>query len=146
MIKNVSKSKSNKFTIGIDASNLRGGGGLTHLVELLHIANPLKHGFTRIIVWGEGETLSILEDKPWLIKHEISGFYNGFMQRTIFQCFYLTKAAQNAGCGVIFVPGGSYVGSFNRVVTMSQNLLPFQMTELRRYGLTLFTLKLRLLR
>ena len=96
MIKKESKSKSNKFTIGIDASNLRGGGGLTHLVELLRIANPLKHDFSRIIVWGEKETLSILEDKPWLIKHEISDFYNGFMQRTIFQCFYLTKAAQNA--------------------------------------------------
>lgn len=144
--KNVSINNSNQFTIGIDASNIRGGGGLTHLIELLRIANPLKHDFDQIIVWGEKATLSMLDDHSWLRKQEISDFYNGFMQRTIFQCFYLTKAAQNAYCGVIFVPGGSYVGSFNRVVTMSQNLLPFQMTELRRYGLTLFTLKLLLLR
>lgn len=144
--KNVSINNSNQFTIGIDASNLRGGGGLTHLIELLRIANPLQHDFDQIIVWGEKATLSMLDDHSWLRKQEISDFYNGFMHRTIFQCFYLTRAAQNADCGVIFVPGGSFVGSFNKVVTMSQNLLPFQITELRRYGWTLFTVKLLLLR
>lgn len=142
----VSKNEPNQLTIGIDASNLRGGGGVTHLVELLRIANPVKHDFDRIIVWGGPETLSILEDQPWLIKHEISEFYKGLMQRTIFQCFYLTQAARDEGCNVLFVPGGSYVGSFYRVVTMSQNLLPFQMSELWRYGWTFFTLKLLLLR
>jgi len=137
---------SNHFTLGIDASNIRGGGGLTHLVELLRTANPVLHDFDRIIVWGERKTLDAFEDQQWLIKYEISEFYNGLMKRTIFQCFFLTQAARDEGCDVLFVPGGSYVGNFNNVVTMSQNLLPFQISELRRYGLTFFTFKLLLLR
>ena len=44
----VSKNEPNQLTIGIDASNLR--GGVTHLVELLRIANPVMHGFDRIVV------------------------------------------------------------------------------------------------
>jgi glycosyltransferase involved in cell wall biosynthesis len=47
---------------------------------------------------------------------------------------------------VLFVPGGSYAGSFQPVVTMSRNLLPFEMRELRRYGWSIFTLKMLLLR
>jgi glycosyltransferase involved in cell wall biosynthesis len=50
------------------------------------------------------------------------------------------------GCDVLFVPGGSYAGNFQPVVTMSQNLLPFEMPELRRYGWRFFTIKLLLLR
>jgi glycosyltransferase involved in cell wall biosynthesis len=46
----------------------------------------------------------------------------------------------------LFIPGGSYLGSFSPVVTMSQNLLPFEFTELKRSGISLFTLKMLILR
>ena len=36
--------------IGIDASNLRQGGGITHLAELLRAASTQNHAFTEIIV------------------------------------------------------------------------------------------------
>ena len=52
--------------IGIDASNLRQGGGITHLAELLRAANPQLHGFTEIVVWGGDVSLSRLSDEPWL--------------------------------------------------------------------------------
>jgi hypothetical protein len=32
--------KSNALTVGIDASNLHKGGGVTHLVELLRATEP----------------------------------------------------------------------------------------------------------
>ena len=34
--------------VGIDATNLRGGGGMTHLVELLTAVVPANHGITKI--------------------------------------------------------------------------------------------------
>jgi glycosyltransferase involved in cell wall biosynthesis len=70
----------------------------------------------------------------------------GLLKRTFWQRFRLAQAARDEGCDLLFVPGGSYAGDFYPVVTMSQNLLPFETNELRRYGWTLFTLKLLLLR
>jgi hypothetical protein len=36
--------------LGIDASNIREGGGVTHLVELLRSVDPLVHGFSQVVV------------------------------------------------------------------------------------------------
>ena len=44
------------------------------------------------------------------------------------------------------MPGGSFVGSFEPIVTLSQNLLPFELSELYRYGVSLMALKLKILR
>lgn len=43
--------------LGIDASNIRAGGGVTHLVELLRAANPSVHGFEKVIVWGDRKSV-----------------------------------------------------------------------------------------
>ena len=56
------------YILGVDASNLRQGGGRTHLIELLKHANPTKHGFSKIIVWGSMATLNLLSENEWLIK------------------------------------------------------------------------------
>ncbi|MBT4146543.1 MAG: glycosyltransferase family 4 protein, partial [Gammaproteobacteria bacterium] len=90
--------------------------------------------------------LNALDDRPWLAKRSHVALEKGFLQRTIWQCFRLSKAARDSECKVLFVPGSSYIGNFHPVVTMSQNLLPFEMSELRRYGWTLLALKLLLLR
>lgn len=139
-------SKVNPYTIGIDASNLRAGGGVTHLIELLRSAQPSEHGFYRIVIWGGKTTLKAMETQPWLIKRNPLALDKGLLQRTLWQRYRLSQAARDEDCDVLFVPGGSYAGNFHPVVTMSQNLLPFEMPELLRYGWTLFTLRLLLLR
>ncbi len=137
----------NPLTIGIDATNLRGGGGgVTHLVELLRIAQPTLHGIERVVVWGGTPTLKLLDDRPWLDKRTHPALDKGLFRRTLWQRYGLSQAARDAGCDVLFVPGGSYAGNFHPVVTMSRNLLPFEMRELLRYGWSLTTLRLLLLR
>ena len=136
----------NPLTIGIDATNLRGGGGVTHLVELLRIAQPTLHGIERVVVWGGTPTLKVLGNRPWLDKRTHPALDKGLLRRMLWQRYGLSQAARDAGCDVLFVPGGSYAGNFHPVVTMSRNLLPFEMRELLRYGWSLFTLKLLLLR
>ena len=135
-----------KLTIGIDATNLRSGGGVTHLVELLRAAHPSRLGVDRVVVWGGTQILAALEDRPWLEKRNPPELEHGLPLRVFWQRHRLSKAAYREECDVLFVPGGSYVGHFHPVVTMSQSLLPFTVAELRRYGCTLFTLKLLLLR
>ena len=132
--------------VGIDATNLRRGGGVTHLVELLTAAKPEKHDISRVVVWGGNQTLAKLPDRAWLEKVNPAPLNRGLLSRTWWQRFSLPRAANAAQCDVLFVPGGSHGGNFKPIVTMSQNLLPFEWQELRRYGWSLITLKLILLR
>lgn len=134
------------LTIGIDAANLRRGGGVTHLVELLRVARPEVHGIGRVVIWGGEATLNAVDDRPWLDKRNPIALNKGLLQRTLWQRYSLSHAARDAGCDVLFVPGGSYAGSFRPVVNMSRNMLPFEWGELKRYGWSTFTLKLLLLR
>lgn len=131
--------------VGIDASNIRGGGGVTHLVELLRSAEPSVQGFSKVILWSGQATLSRVEDRPWLIKSDQPLLNKGLLYRIFWQRFRLSELARLAGCDVLFVPGGSYAGSFHPMVTMSQNMLPFECRELRRYGWSLAALKMLLL-
>ncbi len=135
-----------KIVVGIDAANLRRGGGVTHLVELLRAAQPAAFGIDQVVVWGGQPTLNALDDRVWLDKRNPAALDKGLLQRTIWQRYSLSKAARDARCDVLFVPGGSYAGDFHPVVNMSRNMLPFEWNELKRYGWSTFTLKLLLLR
>ena len=137
---------NNSIVIGVDATNLRGGGGQTHLTELLRAASPEIHGFKKVVVWGGRDTLDRLEDHPWLVKIRPQALDRGLAIRTFWQRCHLSGEAWRNGCDILFVPGGSYAGGFRPVVTMSQNLLPFETGELLRYGISAVTLKGMLLR
>ena len=132
--------------LGIDASNIRGDGGVTHLLELLRVAEPNKYGISKIIVWSGEKTLAQLEERPWLKKinqHELNG---KLVARTIWQSCKLVKAARAESCDLLFVPGGSIATNFRPVVTMSRNMLPFEWKEMLRYGISWLILKNLLLR
>lgn len=132
--------------LGVDASNIRGGGGVTHLIELLRAADPVTLGFFRVVVWGGYATISRIEDRPWLVKSHQPLLDKCLPYRTFWQRFKLSSLARAERCDVLFIPGGSYSGNFQPVVALSQNLLPFEWCELRRFGWSWMTLKLILLR
>jgi glycosyltransferase involved in cell wall biosynthesis len=132
--------------LGIDASNLRRGGGVTHLTEVLGAADPCEHGFSRVIVWAGSATLARIEPREWLEK-AYDPLLDGPLQKRVFwQRFRLSRAARAGEYDVLFVPGGSDASGFRRVVTMSRNLLPFESREVRRYGFSRTALKFRVLR
>ena len=132
--------------VGIDAANLRLGGGITHLAELLSALDPIEQDIAQVIVWGGKETLARLPTRPWLIKVSPSPLNGNLLSRVLWQVFSLSACAKSAACDVLFVPGGSYLGSFHPVVTMSQNLLPFEWPEVMRNGVSIFSFKMLLLR
>lgn len=134
------------LVVGIDGANIRGGGTVTHLVEILRVADPGRHGIVRVVLWGGEGLIAAIDDKPWLIKKSPSALNRGFLRRTLWQLFSLSKEAKVEQCDLLFVPGGAYAGSFRPVVAMSQNLLPFELTEMRRYKLSRNLLRLWLLR
>jgi len=133
-------------TLGIDASNIRGGGGVTHLIELLAAARPEEVGFERVVVWAGQQTLNQLPNRDWLSKINPAALNKGFLQRTWWQRFYLSRSARQEHCDVLFVPGGSFAGDFRPIITMCQNMLPFEWSELMRYRFSAKIVKFLMLR
>ncbi len=120
--------------LAIDATNIRSGGGLTHLKEILNFANPQIYGFEKVIVWSNETTLNSLPDKEWLIKKTHPYLNKSFLWSFFFQIFVLSKmAAKEQHCNIVFAPGGTFFGSFKPFVTVSQNMLPFEFEEAFRF-------------
>ena len=38
--------------IGIDATNMSAGGGLTHIQQIIRNAEPQKYGFKKVLIWA----------------------------------------------------------------------------------------------
>ena len=145
MEENNSKLKS--LVVGIDASNIRDGGGVTHLVELLRVADPSLHDFDRVAVWASKMTLARIEDRPWLLKRSDPVLEGHYLRRAMWQYSRLGQLAKSEGCTVLFVPGGSFITDFRPIVTMSRNMLPFEPLEAVRFGrMSPIRLKMGLLR
>jgi glycosyltransferase involved in cell wall biosynthesis len=134
------------MVIGIDASNLSRGGGLTHLIELISELDPNKHNFKKIIIWSHKSTLNLIKEESWIIKNTPKELEGNLISRFFWQRFKLSKLAKESKCDLLFVPGGSFSTSFRPIVTMSRNMLPFEWSEARRYGIAPITLRIIILR
>lgn len=132
--------------IGIDASNIRAGGGLTHLVELINAAEPDSHGFDEVVLWGGVNTLRRIKSQTWLHKAHEPFLDYSLPYRLYWQRYHLERLAYMEKCDLLFSPGGTYSGKFRPFVTMSQNMLPFEWVETRRFGYSLQTARYLLLR
>ena len=134
--------------LGIDASNIRQGGGVTHLSQLLAAAEPQVAGVGQVTVWACQATVASLPRRPWLATRSPGWTEAGLPQRLLGQQLRLPRALADAGCDVLFSPGGTLPARAGLpTVTMSQNLLPFEPQEALRFGRwSPMRLKMRLLR
>ena len=117
--------------LGIDASNIHAGGGVTHLQKILEYAEPEIHNISQVKVWGGRKPLDQLPQKSWLDLREISALNKPLHRRLLWQQTELAKLAQK-GSNLLFVPGGSYMGIFRPYVTMFQNMQIFETKERNR--------------
>ena len=127
----------------INASNIKAGGGLTHLQEILHGDAAATAGFSRVYLWAPDKTLEKVANHPWLEKCSHPWLNAGYRdtwkwKRKVFEPFARNLKA------LVYVPGTGSSGS--TYVTMCQNLLPLQPEELNRYFFSPDWLRLRLLR
>ena len=132
--------------IGIDGANIRLGGGVTHLLELLSAIDAQQMQVDKIYLWAGKQTLEQMPERDWLIKINPPSLDGSIWRRIWWQAWSLSGAAKKAQCDVLLVPGGSYVGSFYPVVTMSQNLFPFEWSAIAKNGWSLRALKFLILR
>lgn len=132
--------------LGIDASNLRSGGSVTHLSELLRVARPAKYGIERVFVWGGQNILRQLPERDWLESIHEPTLDGTLPMRVMWQQTKLSRLAKRAACDLLFIPGGTYLGDFKPYVTMSRNVLPFDFSQVRLYGASTMLLRFLLLR
>lgn len=69
------------IVIGIDATNIRAGGGLTHLIELLLNIDPMNPRIKEIIIWG---TLPTILQLP--THHKVKTRSPRMLNRGLFSC------------------------------------------------------------
>ena len=105
-------------------------------------------------IWAGSAVLKQIEERPWLNKFSDQMLEQAndpfvdrrHLYRAYWQRYKLPKLAKSSNCNFLFVPGGLDTSGFRPMATMSRNLLPFEWKESLRYGLSLATLRLLLLR
>ncbi|GAB7562664.1 glycosyltransferase family 1 protein [Methylobacillus methanolivorans] len=137
-----------KLHIGIDASNIRSGGGLTHLVRLLNAADQDGTSLARVTIWTSSRTAQQLPRHAWITPVTPAWCNGGLLHQAIGQQYHLPRELKIAGCHVLFSPGGTLPWQCPvPTVTMSQNMLPFEPLQADLFGRwSLMRLKMQLLR
>ena len=122
--------------VGIDATNIRSGGAIEHLCQILDPENGPCEGISAILVWGNRVLLDRLPDDPIIEKKHVPEADGSNLRTLMFQLISFAKFSQMAGCDVIFAPGGIVGKTAIPTAVMSQNLLPFERTESKKYRFT----------
>ena len=121
------------MVIGVEASNIRTGGGLIHLKEVLENLNPVEYGIEKIVLFSSEKTNSFIKDFVWLEKPKIDFLNTSSFKRILWQYVLKEKFYHKYRCDVIFVPG-AIVCRYKNYVSMCQNQLPFDQIAYKSYS------------
>jgi glycosyltransferase involved in cell wall biosynthesis len=110
--------------IGIDATSIVDGGGLTHLKELIknYLNKKTNH---QLIIYASKNVLDQLSNHPKLSKHNFSFLNKSILHRLFFQILLFDKYLKSE-CDVFLSVTGDYVGSFRPYIAMSQNMMLYE--------------------
>lgn len=113
--------------IGIDASNIGGGGGITHLKEILDEISKSneRFGIKQIVVFSSTKTLNEIADNEFISKVSFPQLNGSLLKRVIFQIFNYDREIKSR-CDLLFSIAGDYFGNFKPVVGMSRNMLLYE--------------------
>ena len=130
--------------LGIDASHVIGGGALRHLKLLLDNLNYSTKKYSKIYIWASHETLNSLDKNKKIIKCHKKILEFNFILKALWQIFFLKKELKKFNCNILFVPTGIFYTNFKPVVTMAQNLMPFNNEIVNKHFPSLLFLKMLL--
>lgn len=134
--------------IGIDASNIRSGGGLTHLSKLLNAFNPNTLPVKRIIVWANKHTNKYIRNSEIVQTYSLAILEQSLPKRLFWRQKELPRLLKANSCNVLFSPGG-IIPFGNDIapttVSMSRNLLPFDNAAILAYPVTDFHKQINLI-
>ena len=118
--------------LGVEAVNIRNGGGLNHLISFLD-KSSLTNSFEKIIVFTNSQTKSKLSHINNINIITKAAFDLPYFLYIFYQFLFLRKDLKNYHCDLVFVPGSIFFIDFPNVL-MPQNMLPFEEVELERFS------------
>ena len=130
--------------IGIDATHTVTGGAQRHLISLLdsYLKNERKNiDIQKIYVWSPKITLDILPKSDKIIQSSSFFFNHGLLLKLFWQFFFQGFFAKKNKCNILLVTGGVFFTSFKPVVAISQNILPFYPSILKKNIFSFFFFK-----
>lgn len=120
------------MNITIDASNIRKGGGVTHLQEVLHAVDFKKHRIKKVNLWAPAATLDRIGQIPNMITHQHPFIEKGGWHGYVFRKWILDRNIDST-TDLLWAPGGTCISKFRPYVTMVRNFLPFDKPERDRF-------------
>lgn len=124
--------------IGLDAGNIRAGGGLTHIIELLRVVHEdVRYEELYLVILVHPE----IKDRVKRLVRPADKVMLGTVRNRL-----TSRIWSNEKIDVLIVLGGLFIGNFRPTIIVHRNLLPFRWKEVRRFGFRLVTVRLVLLR
>jgi glycosyltransferase involved in cell wall biosynthesis len=121
--------------IGIDASNISKGGGITHLVEILKSYDHFNATITSIYIFSNRRTLQKIPQNDLFKKISLPVLEKSIFHRFLWQKYELPELLEFCNCDILFSPGGPTSTNFYPKITMSRNMHPFVNRELLRFSI-----------
>jgi glycosyltransferase involved in cell wall biosynthesis len=119
--------------IGIDASNIRTGGGKKHLLKFINYSIKLDSDISFVLVSNRKITNEFINyGKVKCITNTYLNSYN--FLGLISQAFFSNKYFRENNCNIVFAPGGIFLSRFKPFFIMSQNMLPFDNHEIKNFS------------
>lgn len=120
--------------VAIDATRVKSGGGIAHLMGILNIDNIESHGICEVHIWAYRKLLDKLPEKKWLVKHCPKVTEQSLIKQIYWQAFKLADEIRRAGCQILFAVDASTFSRFKPMVVLSQNMIPFEEGFTSIYG------------
>ncbi len=124
------------ITVAVDASRVRSGGGIAHILGILNVDAVAIYGISEIHIWGHKSLLELLPDRTWLIKHQPAESESSLFVQLYWQATKLADEIKRFGCDVLFSADASTLCRFKPMVVLSQNMLPYEKGIMQLYGLS----------
>lgn len=120
--------------VAIDASRVRSGGGVAHLLGILDIPDPMVFGIAEIHVWAYAKLLDVIPGRSWLIKHGPPALEKTLLQQAWWQGRQLSDEIKAQGCDILFSVDASTFCRFAPMVVLNQNMLAYDKDVLALFG------------
>ena len=124
----------NDLKVAIDATRVKSGGGIAHLLGILAIEDIRTHGIHQVHIWAYQQLLDRLPNHSWLIKHCPKVTEQSLIKQIYWQAFKLADEIKRAGCQILFAVDASTFCRFTPMVVLSQNMIPFEVGFEKIYG------------
>jgi glycosyltransferase involved in cell wall biosynthesis len=143
----------NLMRIGIDLHNIRDGGGINYITNLLLVADPQEHKFESIHLFASPSVLSKIPKTPFIIHHPQSILERCLYHRILWSTLILPRLLRQNNCDILYAPGGVVpsallgfgLGLKCPFVTISRNMMPFSPQLWRLYPRGSDRMRLKLL-